>query len=152
MLPDKPAGDAGYLESASRIIFMGGLNRQVVDNKWPGFRDAFSGFDPEVVSEMGPDDIDRLAEDDRLIKYRAKLEAVVKNAGTIQNLAEDHGSFGDWVDALVDEKGVDGASKELAKRFSYISEQGARFWLYGTGHDIGEVSEKNQAKYAPFEG
>jgi hypothetical protein len=40
----KPENDAGYLDIASRIIFMGGLNRQVVDNKWPGFLEAFSGF------------------------------------------------------------------------------------------------------------
>ena len=152
MLPDKPASDAGYLESASRIIFMGGLNRQVVDNKWPGFREAFAGFDPSIVADMSPADVDRLTEDDRVIKYRAKLEAVVSNARAIQDLAEEHGSFGAWVDALFAEQGLDGAAKALAKRFAYISEQGARFWLYGTGHDIGEVSPKNQGKYAPFEG
>ena len=152
MLPDTPASDAGYLESASRIIFMGGLNRQVVDNKWPGFREAFHGFDPQVVAAMSPGDVDRLTEDDRVIKYRAKLQAVVSNAQTMQELAEAHGSFGAWVDALYAEQGVDGAAKALAKRFAYISEQGARFWLYGTGHDIGEVSVKNQGKYAPFAG
>jgi 3-methyladenine DNA glycosylase Tag len=150
MIPSRPESDAGYLESSSRIIFMGGLNRQVVDNKWEGFLAAFEDFDPEKVSEYGPDDIERLAQDNRIIKYKAKLKAVVKNAQTMQDLAEAHGSFGSYVDALYDEKGLEAASKALAKQFSYVSEQGAIFWLYGTGHDIGEVSPKNQAKYAPF--
>lgn len=150
MIPSRPESDAGYLESASRIIFMGGLNRQVVDNKWEGFRAAFEGFDPEKVADYGPDDIERLTQDDRIIKYRAKLEAVVKNARRMQDLAEEHGSFGDYVDALYEEKGAAAAGKVLAKQFAYVSEQGAKFWLYGTGHDIGEVSEKNQAKYAPY--
>lgn len=144
--------DAAYLEAAARIIFMGGLNRGVVDNKWPGFRAAFDGFDVRSVAALGPADVDRLAADDRLIKYRAKLQAVVDNASEMADLAAAHGSFGAWVEALVAREGVEGAGRELARRFAYVSEQGARFWLFATGHDVGEVSEKNRAKYAPFAG
>lgn len=152
MPPAKPPTDAGYLEAAARIIFMGGLNRQVVDNKWAAMREAFQGFDLAQVAGMGPEDIDRLAEDERLIRYRAKLAAVVGNAGSMQDLAAEHGSFGAFVDALVDERGAEGAAAELARRFAYISPQGAHFWLYATGYEVGEVSEKNQAKYASFAG
>ena len=151
-MSSKPASDAGYLEAAARIIFMGGLNRQVVDGKWPGFREAFSDFDIETVAGMTEDDVAALAEDDRVIKYEKKLAAVVDNAEEIREIAEEHGAFGDWVDDLVEERGVDGASKELSNRFSYVSEQGAKHWLYSTGYDIGPVSEKVARKYAPFEG
>ncbi len=151
MDPTRPDSDAGYLEAASRIIFMGGLNRGVVDGKWPGFREVFHGFDPERVAAMDDGDIDRAASDDRVIKYRAKLEAVVANAREMLALAADAGSFGEWVEELVEERGVSGASKELSKRFSYVSEQGAKHWLYSTGFDIGEVTEKVRRKYAPFE-
>ena len=150
MTPDKPTNDAGFLDAAARIIFMGGLNRQVVETKWPGFLDAFHGFDVETVAEMTPEDVEALAGDDRLIRYKAKLAAVVKNAGIMASVADEHGSFGAFVDALVEDQGVDGAAKALAKRFSYISEDGARHWLYATGTDIGAVSDKIRAKYAPF--
>lgn len=150
--PEKADSDAAYLEAAGRIIFMGGLNRRVVDGKWPGFREAFHDFDVQRVAEMSDDDVDRLAEDDRVIKYRAKLKALRDNAREMRDLADEHGSFQSWVESLVDREGVDGASRELADRFSYISQDGARNWLYSTGHDIGPVSEKVRRKYAPYQG
>ena len=150
MAPSRPNTDAGYLDAAARIIFMGGLNRQVVEGKWPGTREAFLGFEVDQVAELGDADVERLAADDRVIKYRAKLAAVVANARTMRELAAEHGSFGTYVAALYDEHGVAGAGKRLSDAFAYISAEGAKHWLYATGHDIGEVSEKVARKYAPF--
>lgn len=150
-MPTKPASDAGYLEAAARIIFMGGLNRRVVDGKWPGFRAAFHEFDVPTVAAMTPDDVARLAEDDRVIRYKAKLQAVVDNAATMDELAAEHGSFASYVDSLV-ENGLGPCTKALADDFSYISQEGAKHWLYSTGYDIGPVTEKIERKYAPFEG
>ena len=150
MAPSRPNTDAGYLDAAARIIFMGGLNRQVVEGKWPGTREAFLDFDIDKVAELGDDDVDGLAGDDRVIKYRAKLVAVVTNARTMRELAAEHGSFGAYVEGLYNEHGVAGASKRLSDAFAYISAEGAKHWLYATGYDIGEVSEKVERKYAPF--
>jgi 3-methyladenine DNA glycosylase Tag len=148
--PDEPTTDAGYLEAAARIIFMGGLNRQVVDGKWLGFRQMFSNFEVAAVAELTPDDVDRIAQDDRVIKYRAKLAAVVTNARTMAAISAEHGSFAAYVDELYAKEGPGEASRALAKEFSYVSEQGAKHWLYATGYDIGEVTDKVQRKYAPF--
>lgn len=150
--PTRPTTDAGYLEAAARIIFMGGLNRAVVDNKWTGFRAAFHAFDVAAVAEMTPADIHRLAGDDRVIKYRAKLQAVVENAQRMRQIAGEHGSFGTYVDGIYRELGTAGAAKRLSGQFAYISEQGAQHWLYSTGFDIGPVTDKIAAKYAPFRG
>jgi hypothetical protein len=65
----------------------------------------------------------------------------------MQAIAEEHGSFQAWLDELYASRGVDGAAKELASRFKYISRDGARNWLYATGYDVGEVSEKVMRKY-----
>ena len=146
---DKPTTDAGYLEAAARIIFMGGLNRRVVDGKWDGFLQAFHDFDVATVAAMGPADVERLSEDDRVIKYAAKLQAVVTNAQEIQEVADQHGSFGSWVESAV-AGGVPSACAELSRRFAYISKDGARNWLYSTGHDVGQVTDKVREKYAPY--
>ena len=146
---DRPTTDAGYLEAAARIIFMGGLNRRVVDGKWDGFLQAFHGFDVATVAAMGPADVERLSEDDRVIKYAAKLQAVVTNAQEIQEVADQHGSFGSWVESAV-AGGVPSACAELSRRFAYISKDGARNWLYSTGHDVGQVTDKVREKYAPY--
>jgi DNA-3-methyladenine glycosylase I len=147
MHPPKPENDAGFLATATRIIFMGGLNRQVVDSKWDGFLRAFQDFDVDQVAGMSPADIERLASDDSVIRYAAKLQAVVDNAQEMQAIAEMHGSFRAWVDEIYASRGVDGATKELASRFKYISRDGARNWLYATGYDVGDVSEKVMRKY-----
>ena len=146
---DKPTTDASYLEAAARIIFMGGLNRRVVDGKWDGFLQAFHGFDVAAVAAMGPADVERLSEDDRVIKYAAKLQAVVTNAQEIQEVADQHGSFGSWLESAV-AGGVPSACAELSRRFAYISKDGARNWLYSTGHDVGQVTDKVREKYAPY--
>ena len=146
---DRPTTDGGYLEAAARIIFMGGLNRRVVDGKWDGFLQAFHGFDVATVAAMGPADVERLSEDDRVIKYAAKLQAVVTNAQEIQEVADQHGSFGSWVESAV-AGGVPSACAELSRRFAYISKDGARNWLYSTGHDVGQVTDKVREKYAPY--
>lgn len=151
-LPPRPATDAGYLEAASRIIFMGGLNRQVVDNKWAGFRALFHAFDVDAVAELTPVEVEDIAGDDRVIRYKAKLEAVVANAQAMRALAVAHGSFAAYVDELYAARGAAGAAKELARQFAFVSEQGGLHWLYSTGHDIGPVTEKVRLKYAPFEG
>lgn len=148
-IPPRPTPDARYLENATRIIFMGGLNWKVVDNKWPAFLNAFSEFDPETVGAMTTEDIERLADDASIIRNRKKIEAAVENAGRIAELSREHGSFDTFVEGLVESGGIEAAAKELAKRFSYISENGATFWLYGSGWDIGELSEQNATKYAP---
>ena len=151
-MPSLPRADsdAAYLEAASRIIFMGGLNRRVVEGKWPGFRAAFHGFDPQQVAAMSDGEVAALAQDDRVIKYAAKLAAVVRNARTLGRLAGQAG-FGTYLEALLAQGGLDGACRTLAANFDYISPEGARNWLYSTGWDVGEVTEKVRAKYAPFD-
>lgn len=145
----RPDSDAGYLEMMTAVIFMAGLNRQVVEGKWDGFLDAFEGFDVDAVAGFTPKDIERLSDDERIIRYTAKIKAVVDNAQEMQAIAEEHGSFGTWLRTYVDEHGVDATTKELAKRFKYVSESSARRYLYAVGEDVGEVSDKIRMKYGP---
>ena len=59
------------------------MSWQVVEAKWDGFREAFAGFDPEAVAAFTGDDVERLAEDTRIIRNRRKIEATVHNAETM---------------------------------------------------------------------
>lgn len=144
---ERPENDAGYLEMMTKVIFMGGLNRQVVEGKWDGFLDAFEKFDVDAVAGFTPDDVDQLSNDERIIRYKAKIQAVVNNAQEMQHIAAEHGSFGAWLRETLTQNGVDGTAKELAKRFKYVSEESGRRYLYAVGEEVGEVSEKVQVKY-----
>jgi 3-methyladenine DNA glycosylase Tag len=144
---ERPQTDAGYLEMLTKVIFMGGLNREVVENKWDGFLDAFAGFELERVAGFSDEDVERLAEDERIIRYGAKIRAVVDNAGVMADLAAQHGSFGDWLRGAVEQDGWAQTASELARCFRYVSEASARNFLYGVGEDVGEVSDEIRRKY-----
>lgn len=148
----RPESDAGYLEMMTAVIFMGGLSRQVVMSKWDGFLAAFEGFDVAAVAEFSDVDIERLSQDTRIVRYKAKIRAVVDNAQQMQKIAADQGSFGTWLRKTFDEQGADTTAKELAKRFKYMSEASSRRYLYAVGEDLGEVDEKIRRKYGPGAG
>lgn len=143
----RPQNDAGYLEMMTAIIFMGGLSRQVVMGKWDGFLAAFEGFDIDTVADFADVDVERLSQDTRIVRYKAKIRAVVDNARQMQQIAGEHGSFGAWLSESLAVEGVSGTAKELARRFKYMSEESSRRYLYAVGEDIGEVSEKIRLKY-----
>lgn len=145
----RPENDAGYLEMMTAVIFMGGLNRQVVMGKWDGFLDAFEDFSVERVADFADVDVERLSNDERIIRYKAKIRATVDNAGEVKQIAAEHGSFGQWLRQMVDKEGVDAAARTIGERFKYMSEESARRYLYAVGEDIGEVSDKVRRKYGP---
>lgn len=145
----RPENDAGYLEMMTAVVFMGGLNRQVVMGKWDGFLDAFEDFDVDQVADFGDVDVERLSNDERIVRYRAKIRATVDNAREMKQIAAEHGSFGQWLRQMIDEEGVDATAKTLGERFKYVSEDSARRYLYAVGEDVGEVSDKVRRKYGP---
>jgi DNA-3-methyladenine glycosylase I len=143
----RPENDAGYLEMMTAVIFMGGLSRQVVMGKWDGFLAAFEDFDIGTVADFGDVDVERLSQDTRIVRYKAKIRAVIDNARQMQQIAGQHGSFGAWLSESLAAEGVSATAKELARRFKYMSEESSRRYLYAVGEDIGEVSEKIRIKY-----
>jgi DNA-3-methyladenine glycosylase I len=143
----RPENDAGYLEMMTAVIFMGGLSRQVVMGKWDGFLAAFEEFDVDTVADFGDVDVERLSQDTRIVRYKAKIRAVVGNARQMQQIIREHGSFGAWLSESLAAEGVSATAKDLAQRFKYMSEESSRRYLYAVGEDIGEVSEKIRSKY-----
>jgi DNA-3-methyladenine glycosylase I len=80
--------ERGLYERMSLEGFQSGLSWRTVLNKRPAFREVYVNFDPEAVAEFGPDDVDRLLVDARIIRHRRKIEAVVNNAQALLRLHE----------------------------------------------------------------
>ena len=146
---ERPENDAGYLEMMTKVIFMGGLNRQVVEGKWQGFLDAFEQFDPGKVASFTEEKVEELAEDERIIRYGAKIRAVVDNASQMVDLAAEHGSFGAWLQRNAEEEGIGDTAKLIGNQFAYMSEASAERYLYAVGEDVGKVPEEVRRKYGP---
>jgi DNA-3-methyladenine glycosylase I len=68
--------------------FQSGLSWRTVLNKRPAFREDFANFNPETVAEFGPDDVERLLLDARIIRHRRKIEAAISNARAVLGLRD----------------------------------------------------------------
>ena len=73
--------------------FQAGLSWLTVLRKREKFREAFSGFDPEVVAQFGDTDVDRLVTNAGIIRHRGKIRSVINNAARALELAVSHGSL-----------------------------------------------------------
>ena len=69
--------ERGLYERLCLELLQSGLSWSLILRKREGLREAFAGFDPELVAGL---DVTRLLEDERVIRNRAKLEAIVQNA------------------------------------------------------------------------
>jgi DNA-3-methyladenine glycosylase I len=128
-----PTGLADYLEVLTKAVFRSGMSWQAVEAKWEGFRQAFSGFDPVAVASLGPLDIDRLAQDTRIIRNRRKIEATVANAQTLLELDQAHGSFKRYLDA---HDGFEATAADIVRRFKFLGDNGAYYFLYVVGEPV----------------
>jgi|ERR1051326_942596 3-methyladenine DNA glycosylase Tag len=132
----KDLGD--YLDVLSKSVFQSGISWRVVEAKWPGTREALYGFDPHRLADLSPDDIDRLAQDTRLIRNRRKIEATVTNAETILELDREHRGFTQYLRSFPN---YDALSADLVKRFKFLGAMGAYHFLYVVGEEVPPYDE-----------
>ena len=93
------ASDAELFERLVLEINQAGLSWLTILKKRDAFRQAYGGFDPEVVAGYGARDRRRLLADAGIIRTRLKVDAAIANAATILELRASHGSFAAWLDA-----------------------------------------------------
>jgi DNA-3-methyladenine glycosylase I len=76
--------------------FQAGLSWLTILRKRDAFREAFGGFDPEIVARFGEADVKRLLENPGIVRSRAKIEATISGARAylaIQAAGEDFSNF-----------------------------------------------------------
>ena len=77
--------------------FQSGLSWLTILRKRENFRKAFQGFDFQKVSKFTQNDIDRLLQDEGIVRHRGKIEATINNAQKIIPLIDQEGSFYDYL-------------------------------------------------------
>jgi 3-methyladenine DNA glycosylase Tag len=142
----KPQSLADYLEVMSKSVFQTGISWKVVEAKWPGTREAFHGFDPEIIAKLPLDDIDSLALDTRIIRNRRKIEATIENAQRLLALDKQFDGFRKYLRSF---DSFEDLTKDLHKNFKFIGEMGAYHFLWVVGEKVPpweEWSAKHMAK------
>jgi DNA-3-methyladenine glycosylase I len=81
--------------------FQAGLAWITILRKREGMRDAFDGFDPEIVARYEEPDIQRLLGDARIIRSRAKITAAINGARIWLKMRDEGEDFSDWLWSFV---------------------------------------------------
>ena len=73
--------------------FQSGLSWRTILAKRENFRAAFHDFDFDRIARFTQRDVDRLLEDEGIVRHRGKIEAVVNNARRARELVKREGSL-----------------------------------------------------------
>ncbi|MEM9584532.1 MAG: DNA-3-methyladenine glycosylase I [Pseudomonadota bacterium] len=116
--------------------FQAGLSWITILKKRDNFREAFEGFDPNVIALWGEPEVARLLQNAGIIRHRGKIEATIGNARAWQIIEQREG-FDQFLWGYVDGKPVQNrfarldevpAQTELSQRISKdLKKVGFRF-------------------------
>lgn len=123
-----------WLAKMAQCIFNAGFNWKVVEAKWPGFEEAFDGFDPGRVAMYHDDDFARLVSDERIVRHGGKIRSVHENAIFVCDVAREAGSFGKFVSEWPAEDFI-GLLDVLKKRGSRLGGNTGIYFLRFMGVD-----------------
>jgi DNA-3-methyladenine glycosylase I len=74
-----------------------GLSWLTILKRREGYREAFAGFDAEVVARFGPREVKGLMGNAGIIRNRLKIEGTIKNARAFLAVREEMGGFAPYI-------------------------------------------------------
>ena len=128
-----PQSLSDYFEVLTKAVFKSGHSWGVVEARWGGLRAAFEDFDPARVARFGPEVVEDLMRDARIMRNRDKIEATVDNAAAIVSLDREHGGFRNY---LRSHDSFEDAVRDLTSRFRCLGDSGAYFFLRTVGEQV----------------
>lgn len=93
----RQADDRRQFEHLLLETFQAGLSWLTILKKREAFREVFAGFNPIAVSKFSANDVERLMQDVRIIRSRAKIESAVNNAQRFLEITAEFGSFYNFI-------------------------------------------------------
>ena len=141
LLPRKPdmkrlakLSDDRILAEMTKRVFSAGFAWSVIEAKWEGFEQAFLGFEPAKLVFQPDDFWDARLSDTRIVRNGVKIHSVRANAGFVQEIAKEHGSFGKFLSNWPSSDEI-GLLDLLAKRGSRLGGNSGQMLLRFVGWD-----------------
>ncbi|MCX7303364.1 MAG: DNA-3-methyladenine glycosylase I [Hyphomicrobiales bacterium] len=126
--------DDRILSTMAERIFAAGFVWRVIEAKWPGFEEAFLGFQPKTLLFQPEDFWHDLTSDTRIVRNGQKIMAVRDNAMFVERIAKEHGSFGRFMAAWPADDQI-GLTTYLGKHGSRLGGATAQYFLRWLGWD-----------------
>jgi len=77
--------------------FQAGLSWLTILKKQAAFEEDFYHFDVSIVAKMTENDVERLLQDDRIIRHRRKIENAIAIAKAVLKIQEEWGSLDRYI-------------------------------------------------------
>ncbi|MEW9835648.1 DNA-3-methyladenine glycosylase I [Mesorhizobium marinum] len=89
--------DDRILSTMAERVFSAGFVWSVIEAKWPGFEEAFLGFEPKALLFQPEDFWHDLTADKRIVRNGQKIMSVRENAAFVERVSNEHGGFGKFL-------------------------------------------------------
>lgn len=122
-----------YLEVMTRAVFQAGVSWAQIENSWPAYCDAFERWDIQKVATFKEKDVERLMQFPGVMHSKKKIVGTIKNANAI--IAADR-EFNGFKNYLNSKSSFDELSKDMKKRFSFLGELSAYYFVFRVGGPV----------------
>ncbi len=126
--------DDRILAEMTRRVFSAGFVWRVIDQKWPGFEEAFLGFAPKALLFQPDEFWEGVARDARIVRNPQKIRSVRENAAFVADIAKNHESFGRMLAGWPADDQA-GLLEMLGKRGSRLGGMTGQYFLRFVGWD-----------------
>lgn len=92
-----------------------GLSWRTILNKRDNYRKAFDNFDVKKVAKYDAKKMERLMQDDGIVRNRLKIESAVRNAKVFIEIQKEFGSFDAYIWKFVDGKPIKNKYKSVSE-------------------------------------
>jgi 3-methyladenine DNA glycosylase Tag len=127
------------LSNMASRVFSAGFVWSVIEQKWPGFEEAFLQFEPKVLLFQPDEFWHDLASDRRIVRNPQKIKSVRDNAAFVERVSNEHGSFGKFLASWPANDQI-GLMAYFAKNGSRLGGNTGQYFLRWVGWDAFIVS------------
>jgi 3-methyladenine DNA glycosylase Tag len=131
--------DDRILSTMAERVFAAGFVWRVIEQKWPGFEEAFLGFEPKRLLFQPDDFWHDLASDKRIVRNPQKIRSVKENAAFVERVSKEHGGFGEFLSRWPADDQV-GLMAWLGKNGSRLGGNTGQYFLRWLGWDTFIIS------------
>ncbi len=117
--------DIRLFEKICLESFQSGLSWRTILDKRENFRKAFKGFDFNKMAIFTEKDVQRLLQDEGIVRHRGKIEAVINNAKCANVLVKEAGSLATffWSFEPQEEKAYDPLTRSISPESIALSKE-----------------------------
>ena len=131
--------DDRFLSTMAERVFAAGFVWRVIEQKWPGFEEAFLGFEPKRLLFQPDDFWHELASDKRIVRNPQKIKSVRDNAAFVERMSKEHGGFGKFLAQWPKDDQI-GLMAFLGKHGSRLGGNTGQYFLRWVGWDTFIIS------------